>query len=96
MGEFQPVLKQKHKEIQKRRNEDEHAHHLLTIYEQNIGKLGPIVQDELMQWGALVGEPLVVQETLKQATKFGGRTFTYLEMVLQEWKAASLITLDAV
>jgi DnaD/phage-associated family protein len=95
LGEFQPVLKEKYKEIQERRKEDEHTRPLLTIYEQNIGKLGPVVQEELMQWVALVGEPIVV-EAIKQATKYGGRTFSYLEKVLQEWKAANLTTLDAV
>lgn len=95
IDEFQPVLKQKHKEKQERRKEDKRADSLLTIYEQNIGKPGPIVNDELKQWNDLVGEPIVL-EAIKQTTKYGGRTFSYLEKILQEWCEANLTTLEAV
>lgn len=95
IDEFQPVLKQKHKEKQERRKEDKRADSLLIIYEQNIGKPGPIVNDELKQWSDLVGEPIVL-EAVKQTTKYGGRTFSYLEKVLQEWREANLATLEAV
>lgn len=94
-GEFQPVLKQKHKEKQERRKEDKRAQPLFTIYEQNIGKPGPIVKDELKQWGDLVGEPIVL-EAMKQTTKYGGRTFSYLEKILEEWREANLATLESV
>ena len=95
LGEFRPVLKQKHKEKQERRKEDKRADSLVTIYEQNIGKLGPIVKEELKQWVYLVGEPIVL-EAMKQTTKYGGRTFSYLEKILQEWQEANLATLEAV
>lgn len=93
IGEFQPVLK--HKQDQERRQEDKRAKPFLNTYEQNIGKLSPIVQDELEQWVDLVGEPIVI-EAIKQATKYGGQTYSYLEKVLQEWREANLATLDAV
>lgn len=93
IGEFRPVLK--HKQVQERRQEDKRAKPFLNTYEQNIGKLSPIVQEELEQWVDLVGEAIVI-EAIKQATKYGGQTYSYLEKVLQEWREANLATLDAV
>lgn len=81
----------KHKEIQERRKEEMTNAQLLAIYETNIGKLPPLMQDEFFRWLNRVGEPIMA-EAIKFAVKHGGQTFSYLEKILQEWEAAHIQT----
>jgi len=81
----------KHKEKQERRQEKTGRAHLLEIYENNIGKLPPLMRDEFFQWLNKVGEA-VMTEGIKLVVKHGGRTFSYLEKILLEWEAAQVKT----
>lgn len=83
----------KHKETLKRRKEETAHSHSLVIYETNIGKLSPLMQDEFIQWLDKIGEAVMI-EAIKLVARHGGRTFSYLEKILQEWEVAHVKTLD--
>jgi len=68
---------------------------LCKIYEENINKLTPLIQKELMRWIDDMGED-VVKEALIMTVKKGGKTFSYLEKILEQWQQAGLKTLDEV
>src|SRR5699024_2611212 len=65
--------------------------HLLEIYENNIGKLPPLVRDEFFQWLNKVGEEVMLVG-IKLVVEHGGRTLSYLEKVLLECEAAQVKT----
>lgn len=62
---------------------------LLVTYEQNFGSLPPIVMKSLHDWCDVLGEDIVM-EAIEFAVKKGGRTFSYLEKILEQWKDAGL------
>ena len=69
--------------------------HVICMYEQNIDKLQPILQDELCKWCRKLGEAMVL-EAIKLTVKKGGQTFGYLEKILNEWLDAGLKTVEQV
>lgn len=89
------ILKHKQNEIKERIKEKTGKEHFVTIYEENIGKLNPILRLEFTRWVETVGEAIML-EAIKLTTKHNGRTFSYLEKILQEWTGANLETSDAV
>ncbi|WP_060669065.1 DnaD domain-containing protein [Oceanobacillus caeni] len=62
---------------------------LLVTYEQNFGSLPPIVMKSLHDWCEVLDEEIVM-EAIEFTVKKGGRTFSYLEKVLEQWKDAGL------
>ncbi|ASN06315.1 DnaD domain-containing protein [Virgibacillus necropolis] len=93
--QFRNILKHKQNEIKERKKEETGKEHLVMIYEENIGKLNPLLAFEFTQWVERVGEAIML-EAIKLTTKHNGRTFSYLEKILQEWTRANLETLEAV
>ena len=65
------------------------------LYEDNIGKLTPLIRDELIRWLDHFDEK-IVEEAMLMMVKKGGKTFSYLEKIFEEWKQAGLQTLEAV
>jgi len=68
---------------------------LCKTYEENINKLTPLIQKELMGWIDDMGED-IVEEALVITVKKGGKTFSYLEKVLEQWQQVGLKTLEDV
>ena len=66
-----------------------------NMYEDNIGKLTPLIRDELIRWLDHFDEK-IVEEAMLMMVKKGGKTFSYLEKILEEWKQAGLQTLEDV
>ncbi|MBU8791154.1 DnaD domain protein [Oceanobacillus caeni] len=62
---------------------------LLVTYEQNFGSLPPIVMKSLHDWCDELDEEIVM-EAIKFAVKKGGKTFSYLEKILEKWNDAGL------
>ena len=86
----------KHKQKQKSSSSREvTGHHPLIMYEQNFGKLRPIVKDSLMTWCEELGYEMVM-EGIKYAVIRGGKTFSYLEKILNYWSTAKLTSVDEV
>ncbi|ASK64206.1 hypothetical protein CFK37_19670 [Virgibacillus phasianinus] len=92
-GESLTIPKQKEK--QERREEETREDNLVSIYEKNIGKLNPLTKTDLLQWCRRLGEDVVL-EGIKLMVKHDGRTFRYLEKILQEWAGANVKSLDDV
>lgn len=87
------IHKQKQKKDKERREEE--AGPLVTTYEQNIGKLSPLTREAFLKWTDVVGEGMML-EAIRFASKHHGRTFSYLESILQEWEEAKLKTVEDV
>lgn len=66
---------------------------IIYVYEQNLGGLKPILQDELQDWCRKIGEEMVL-EAMMLMVKKGGQTFGYLEKILNEWMEAGLKTVE--
>ncbi|MBP2257038.1 DnaD domain-containing protein [Virgibacillus alimentarius] len=88
------IHKHKQKEIQ-RRKEERKSESILKVYEENIGALSPLACDEFFSWIEVFGEE-VVTEAIKITAKHGGRTFSYMEKILKEWKKVHLNNLKDV
>src|SRR5699024_8612990 len=76
-GDF-TVLKHKQKEEKRRRGED-----VCRLYEQNIGRLSPVIYEEINEWMIRFDEEIVM-EAIRRTVKYGGRTFRYVEQILIE------------
>ena len=92
-GECLNIPKQKQK--QERREEETQDEPIVSIYEANIGKLSPLAKQEFLQWCNKLGYDVMV-EAIKLETKHNGRTFRYLEKILQEWDGADVDSVAAV
>lgn len=62
---------------------------LLVTYEQNFGSLPPVVMKSLHDWCDVFDEEIVM-EAIEFTVKKGGRTFSYLEKILEQWQDAGL------
>ncbi|WP_430787147.1 DnaD domain-containing protein [Virgibacillus flavescens] len=87
------IPKQKLK--QESREEETRDEPIVSIYEANIGKLSPLAKQEFLEWCNKLGDDVMV-EAIKLETKHNGRTFRYLERILQEWEAADVDSIAAV
>ncbi|OZU87643.1 hypothetical protein CIL03_16275 [Virgibacillus indicus] len=83
------------KEKSSSRGEGREVNLLFKSYEENMNKLTPMIEDELLAWARVFDEEIVV-EAIRESVKKGGRTFSYLEKILQNWKQAGLATLEEV
>lgn len=83
------------KEKRRRGGSKREMHELCKIYEENIGKLTPLIREELLGWMDDFGEN-VIEEAILIMVKKGGKTFSYLEKILEEWKQEGLRTLEEV
>lgn len=88
----QPCTILKHK-LNKERSEEETNNTLFKIYEQHIGILVPYLRKELIGWVDLMGVEMI-SEGIKLTSKYNGQTFSYLEKILMEWKAADLTCVE--
>jgi len=88
-GDF-TVLKHKQKEEKRRRGED-----VCRLYEQNIGRLSPVIYEEINEWMIRFDEEIVM-EAIRRTVKYGGRTFRYVEQILIEWAHHGVETVDDV
>src|SRR5699024_1757035 len=82
-------------EIRSGRGSEQPWTSLYQTYKKNIGQLPPLIQDELLGWIDDMGE-MIVKEALIITVKKGGKTFSYLEKILQQWKQAGIKTLEDV
>lgn len=87
-GDF-TVLKHKQKE-KRRRGED-----VCRLYEQNMGRVTPVIYEEISVWVTRFDEEIVM-EAVRRAVKYGGRTFRYVEQILIEWASRGVETVDDV
>lgn len=85
-----PIHKGKDKE---KRRGGKARENIISIYEQNIGNLQPLIRRELDNWCEKVGEEIVI-EAITITLKKGGRTFSYVEKILKEWTDAKAFTLE--
>lgn len=86
----------KEKEKEKRRGGDaRELQSLFDMYEQNFGKLKPLIKKEFIRWVQIVGLE-VVEEGVTLAVKKGGKTFSYVEKILKEWVTHGLKTIEEV
>ena len=83
------VLKRKQKE-KRRRGED-----VCRLYEQNMGRVTPVIYEEISVWVTRFDEEIVM-EAVRRAVKYGGRTFRYVEQILIEWASRGVETVDDV
>lgn len=77
---------------EKRRGGGRNNEATCNMYEDNIGKLTPLIREELIRWIDHFDEEIVEEATFMMAKK-GGKTFSYLEKILEEWQRAGLKTL---
>ncbi|WP_231889777.1 DnaD domain-containing protein [Oceanobacillus sp. Castelsardo] len=68
---------------------------LLVTYEQNFGSLPVAVMKSLHDWCDELDEGIVM-EAIEFAVKKGGRTFSYLEKILKQWKNVGLENVEDV
>lgn len=85
------IHKEQNKKKKRGRGSERASSSLCKTYEENINKLTPLIQKELMRWIDDMGEDMV-KEALIITVKKGGKTFSYLEKVLEQWKQAGLKT----
>lgn len=86
----------KHKLKQKRgRGRGMVKHNPFLMYELNIGELRPIVKESLTAWCQKLGNEIVI-EGIRQAATRGGKTFSYLDKILNHWASVGLKTVDDV
>lgn len=88
-----PIIKQKQK--QKRRRGSASEDNPFVVYEQNFGILKPINRDSLIAWCNDLGDDVVIH-AIEKATKYGGRTFAYLEGILREYAQAKISSIEEV
>lgn len=79
----------KHKQKEKGRGD------AIRLYEENIGRVSPVIYEEIGVWLNRFGEE-VVMEAMRRAIKYGGRTFRYVERILLGWLEAGVETVDDV
>ena len=89
------IHKVKNSKEKSSRREGSEVNPLFKSYEENMNKLTPMIKDELLAWARVFDEEIVV-EAIRESVKKGGRTFSYLEKILQNWKQAGLATLEEV
>lgn len=68
---------------------------IINAYEENIGKLVPIIREKLLLWLETYNE-LIINQAIYETVKRGGKTFAYLERILKHWQHAGLITLEEI
>ncbi|WP_404452562.1 DnaD domain protein [Virgibacillus necropolis] len=90
-----PKKKVKEKEIEEEEGEEARVKKVVTIYEENIGELSPLVKCEFLEWCEKLGEDVML-EAIKIMVKNNGRTFRYLEKILQEWCTANICSVEDV
>ncbi|WP_339229073.1 DnaD domain protein [Oceanobacillus sp. FSL K6-2867] len=62
---------------------------LLVAYEQSFGGLPPIAMQSLHDWSEELEEEIIL-EAIELAMKQGGRMFSNVEEILEQWKGAGL------
>jgi DnaD/phage-associated family protein len=82
-----------HKQKQKENINAAAAADPFRFYEKNFGNLNPFVKESITDWCEKIGEELVVAG-MQLALKKGGRTFKYVERILEEWHLAKIETLE--
>lgn len=87
------IRKQKQNKTKERQDRTTRAQ-LFSIYKENIGKPGKLVQTALNEWIQKMGEGIVL-EAIKRTAKHGGKTFSYVEKILVEWEAEEIRTVEA-
>lgn len=68
---------------------------LCEMFEANICKATPIIREELIKWLNVFDEK-AIEEVIRITTLKGGKTFSYMEKILEEWQRNGLKTLEAI
>lgn len=89
------IHKDKREKERRRGGRGREENQLFKTYEENIGKLTPLIQEELLKWISIFDE-VIVEEAIRITVMKGGRTFSYAEKILQQWKNAGLQTFEEV
>lgn len=73
---------------------DAHTVDLISLFEDEFGRLlSPIEIEQIEQWASEM-EPLLVVEALKRAVLGGKHNFKYINTILLEWKKNNIRTLE--
>ncbi|MGY0691886.1 DnaD domain-containing protein [Virgibacillus sp. FSP13] len=86
------IPKQKQKE---ERRGDPHAENPFDLYQNHFGTLHSSSRKAFMNWCDKLGDDMMIA-AIKHAIKHGGRTFRYIEKILQQWTDANLHSVDEV
>jgi len=75
---------------------DVHTVDLISLFENEFGRLlSPIEVEQIDQWASEM-EPLLVVEALKRAVLGGKHNFKYINTILIEWKKNNVRTLEEI
>lgn len=75
---------------------DAHAVDLITLFENEFGRLlSPIEVEQIDLWASEM-DPLLVVEALKRAVLGGKHNFKYINTILIEWKKNNIRTLEEI
>lgn len=75
---------------------DDQTIDLISLFENEFGRLlSPIEVEQIDQWASEM-EPLLVVEALKRAVLGGKHNFKYINTILIEWKKNNIRTLDEI
>jgi DNA replication protein len=75
---------------------DDHAIDLISLFENEFGRLlSPIEVEQIDQWASEM-EPVLVVEALKRAVLGGKHNFKYINTILIEWKKNNIRTLEEI
>lgn len=75
---------------------DAHAVDLITLFENEFGRLlSPIEVEQIDLWASET-DPLLVVEALKRAVLGGKHNFKYINTILIEWKKNNIRTLEEI
>ncbi|MUV38779.1 hypothetical protein JNUCC1_02650 [Lentibacillus sp. JNUCC-1] len=86
----------KHKHKQKSNSRSAHEENdSLVVYEENFGKVIPIVRKALLEWNDKLGDEAVIH-AMNLTVRRGGKSLGYIEQILKEWAKAGLTSLDEV
>ncbi|WP_106497295.1 DnaD domain-containing protein [Lentibacillus sp. Marseille-P4043] len=82
------IPKQKQRE---ERRGDPHVENPFALYQKYFGTLHPSSKKAFTDWCDKLGNDMMIA-AIKHAVKHGGRSFRYIEKILQEWTDANLHT----
>ncbi|MUV37803.1 hypothetical protein JNUCC1_01609 [Lentibacillus sp. JNUCC-1] len=88
------IHKYKQKQKSSRRSAREEIDSLI-VFEENFGKVIPIIREAILEWNDKLGDEAVIH-AMNLTVRRGGKTLGYIEQILKEWTKAGLTTLDEV
>ncbi|PAF19725.1 DnaD domain-containing protein [Terribacillus saccharophilus] len=91
LGQNEPTYTRDYTETNLQRKEED----ALLVYENNIGRIPPLVRDQLIEWCKDLTDAVVI-EAIGEAVSHGAFNFTYINKILSEWDRANLKDIESV